>query len=71
MRSLVAPKYGKPDVYEVMELPVPEIKEPDDILVKVYFGAIETGDTMVARGFTNFLSPVPWVLPPSHGKGHT
>ena len=56
MRSLVATKWCKPDEYEVLELPVPEIQEPDEVLLKVYASSIQTGDTMLAKGSTNFLS---------------
>lgn len=59
MRSLVATKWCKPDEYEVIELPVPEIQQPDDVLVKVYVSSIQTGDTMAAKGSTNFLSKPP------------
>lgn len=33
MRPLVAPKYCKPEGYEVIELPVPENKAPDEVLI--------------------------------------
>ncbi|OIW28182.1 GroES-like protein [Coniochaeta ligniaria NRRL 30616] len=62
MRSLVAPKWCKPDEYEVIELPVPEIQQPDEVLVKVYVSSIQTGDTMAAKGSTNFLSKPPLPL---------
>ncbi|KAB5578120.1 chaperonin 10-like protein [Coniochaeta sp. 2T2.1] len=59
MRSLVATKFCKPDGYEIIELPVPDIKKPDEVLLKVHVSAFQTGDAMSAKGSTNFLSTPP------------
>ncbi|KAB5584977.1 chaperonin 10-like protein [Coniochaeta sp. 2T2.1] len=59
MRSLVATKFCKPDEYEILELPVPEIQKPDEVLLKVHVTAFQTGDAMTAKGSTNFLSTPP------------
>lgn len=56
MRSLVATKWCKPDEYQVLKQPVPEIAQPDEVLVKVAVSAIQTGDTMAAKGSLNFLT---------------
>jgi NADPH:quinone reductase-like Zn-dependent oxidoreductase len=66
MRSLVATKFSKPDKWEIIELPVPEIREPDDVLLKVYVSSIQTGDTMMAKGSTNFLAKPPYVSQSYH-----
>ncbi len=50
MRSLVAPKYCDPSQYEVVDTPVPTIKEPNDVLIKVHAAAMNTGDTQFASG---------------------
>lgn len=55
MRSLVAPKYCLPMEWEIADMPVPTIKDPRDILVKMHAGSIMTGDTQVARGSSRFL----------------
>ena len=59
MRSLVATKFCKPDEYEIKELPVPKIHKPDEVLLKVHVSAFQTGDGMMAKGSTNFLSTPP------------
>jgi NADPH:quinone reductase-like Zn-dependent oxidoreductase len=56
MRSLVAPKYCDPAEYEIVELPVPSIEEPDEVLVKMQAGAIITGDTQFANGGFRMLA---------------
>ncbi|KAI0126649.1 hypothetical protein BJ170DRAFT_596231 [Xylariales sp. AK1849] len=48
MRSLVAPTYCKPSEYEVVDVPVPSIRAPNDMLVKIHAAVLLTGDTMLA-----------------------
>lgn len=55
MRSLAVPKYCEPAGYQVMELPVPEIQEPDEILVKVHAAALNTGETQMLGGDMRLL----------------
>ncbi|KAI3324858.1 alcohol dehydrogenase [Xylariaceae sp. AK1471] len=55
MRSLVAPKFCTPSAYEVIDMPVPTIKKPDDVLIRLYAGGLQTGDTQRARGMTRIL----------------
>ena len=50
MRGLAVRKYGLPSTYEIMELPVPTIEKPHDVLIKVHAGNIMTGDTQFANG---------------------
>ncbi|KAJ9150215.1 GroES-like protein [Pleurostoma richardsiae] len=57
MWSLVARKYCSPAGYEVIELPVPKIKRPDEVLIKMYAGAINTFDPQVASGMFKLLAP--------------
>ena len=56
MRSLVAPKYCEPAEYEIREVPVPSITEPDQILVRVHAANIITGDTQAASGRLKMLT---------------
>ncbi|KAI1298232.1 alcohol dehydrogenase [Xylaria venustula] len=55
MRSLVALKYCAPSAYEVIDMPLPTIKNPTDVLIRVHAAGIQTGDTQRARGATRIL----------------
>ncbi|KAI8957976.1 GroES-like protein [Daldinia sp. FL1419] len=55
MRSLVAPKYCWPTDWEVVNMLVPEVTNPKDVLIKVHTASIATGDTQIARGGTRYL----------------
>lgn len=55
MRSLVAPRRCKPAEYEVIDLPLPSINKPDEMLIKVHAAGIITGVTQVAAGTFGFL----------------
>jgi NADPH:quinone reductase-like Zn-dependent oxidoreductase len=50
MRALVVPRFCKPDGYVVMDMPVPSLERPDDMLIKVHASGLMTGDTLVASG---------------------
>jgi len=67
MRGLVATKYGPPSTYEVIELPVPAIEKPEEVLIKVHAGSIMTGDTQFASGMFKMLVKMPCVSP-SQGR---
>ena len=57
MRSLVAPHACGPEEFEVIDVPVPKIQNPDDVLIQVHAAAINTGDLDFVNGsarlFTN------------------
>ncbi|KAI0400788.1 alcohol dehydrogenase [Xylaria palmicola] len=55
MRSLVALKFCSPSEYEVVDMPLPTIQNPDDVLIRVHAGSVQTGDTQRARGATRIL----------------
>ncbi|GAW21224.1 hypothetical protein ANO14919_107420 [Xylariales sp. No.14919] len=55
MRALVAPKYCAPSQYEVIDLPLPTIKNPNEILIRVYAAGLQTGDTQRAKGASRIL----------------
>lgn len=56
MRSLVAPRYCEPKEYEVMEMPVPTIQRPDEVLLKMHAANIFTSDTRTANGMFKLLA---------------
>lgn len=55
MRALAIQKYTKPSGYEILELPVPEIKNPKDIVVKVHAASINPIDVKLANGIAKML----------------
>lgn len=50
MRALVVRKYTKPDGYELLHVPVPEIKAPDQVLIRMHAAGLFTGDAQTAAG---------------------
>ena len=61
MRSLVAPRYCKPDEYEVIELPTPKADDlnGDGVLIRVHAAAMQTGDTQIAAGMARLFGAMP------------
>jgi len=57
MRSLAIEKYCKPEAYDVMELLVPEIKAPDELLIKVHAASINPIDVKAASGALKAFMP--------------
>jgi NADPH:quinone reductase-like Zn-dependent oxidoreductase len=57
MRSLVAPRYTDPSGYKVIDVPLPTLTGPDDVLVRVHAAAIQTGDTQLAAGQARIFTP--------------
>ncbi|KAI1209765.1 GroES-like protein [Annulohypoxylon truncatum] len=55
MRSLVTRKYAYPTGWEVADMPVPTIKDPKEMLIKVHAAGISTGDTQLAKGFAKYI----------------
>ncbi|KAK3314858.1 chaperonin 10-like protein [Apodospora peruviana] len=58
MRSLAIRTYTKPSGYEVLDLPVPTITNPNDVLVRVHAAVIATRDTQFAGGMTRYIAPL-------------
>ncbi|ORY68632.1 chaperonin 10-like protein [Pseudomassariella vexata] len=56
MRSLAAPKYCKPADYQVLQLRIPSIKGPKDVLIKVHAAGLMTGDTLIISREMRFLT---------------
>uniref|UniRef100_A0A8H7N3M5 Alcohol dehydrogenase-like N-terminal domain-containing protein n=1 Tax=Bionectria ochroleuca TaxID=29856 RepID=A0A8H7N3M5_BIOOC len=50
MRSLATKQYSKSDGFEILDLPQPEVKNPDDVLIKVKAASINPIDLHVANG---------------------
>lgn len=64
MRALVAPRYCGPDGYEIATVPVPQIKAPDEVLIRIHAASIFFGDATGASGRARMLMPVSWVTCP-------
>lgn len=62
MRSLAVGRFCQPDDYEVMELAVPAIKNPGDVLVRVHAAHIVTGDTQFAGGKFKWFESTKYVF---------
>ncbi|TVY82449.1 Reticulon-4-interacting protein [Lachnellula suecica] len=71
MRSLAIEKYCKPQDYEILDLPVPEIKSADELLIKVHAGSINPVDVKVATGAMKTFWPVPMPLKLGHDLSGT
>lgn len=56
MRALAARKYTKPDGYELIRVPVPTIKAPDEVLIQMYAVGLFFGDTQTAAGSFRFIT---------------
>lgn len=65
MRSLAVRQYSKPSGYEVLQLPIPTISRPGDILIRVHAASIQTGDTQIAAGMSRIFAPLQSVSLPS------
>lgn len=50
MRALGVRKYTKPDGYEILELSLPQIKAPDEVLLRMHAVGLFTGDAQLAAG---------------------
>lgn len=57
MKSLCIEKYCKPDEYQILDLPVPKISGPDDVLIKVNAASINPIDVKIASGMANRIWP--------------
>ncbi|RFU78709.1 alcohol dehydrogenase [Trichoderma arundinaceum] len=55
MRSLVAPQKGRPEGYEVRELPVPSMTLPTHVLIRVHAAGMNTGELQALNGAFGFL----------------
>lgn len=58
MKSLAAPTYGPPDNWEVIEVPVPELKNPDEVLLRMHAAAIGPGDCGLVSGRLKSQVPI-------------
>jgi len=59
MRSLATRKYGKPNGYEVLDLPIPQIRAPDEVLIKVSAASLNPIDIGLATGIMKWVWPSP------------
>ena len=63
MRSLGFRSFGKSDKLEFLDVPLPVIEHPDDILVKVKAFALNQGDTIKVLGYSRMLETVTYYAP--------
>lgn len=55
MRSLAIEKYGRPEDYRIMQLLIPKIDAPDQVLIKVHAASINPIDVKVASGMAKMI----------------
>lgn len=55
MQALAFHKWCTPSEYDLATLPVPKIKEPDDILIKVHSASVNPGEVKIANGSAQFI----------------
>ncbi|KAF4625543.1 hypothetical protein G7Y89_g12627 [Cudoniella acicularis] len=58
MRALGFPTFGKTHKLELVTVPIPEIKTPNDILVKIHAFSLSQSDAVRARGFSRPLESI-------------
>lgn len=63
MRSLVAPHYGPPSMYEIHTLPLPTLTDPYSVLLRVHAAEFSTGIAQLASGSFRLLAPASFPLP--------
>lgn len=63
MRSLVAPKYGDPSIYEIVEKPHVQIQKQSQVLVHVHGASINGHDVIMASGKSKMIQVVPLPYP--------
>ncbi|KAK3052549.1 hypothetical protein LTR09_006403 [Extremus antarcticus] len=63
MRSLVAPSFGDPSVYDVVDFPTPIITSPTQVLIKVAAASINGHDIVMASGKTKMVQSLPLPYP--------
>ena len=62
MRALGVRTFGKPDTYEILCVPIPEILGGDDIIVKIKAIRLNTGDGFRAAGYSRIVETPTFVL---------
>jgi NADPH:quinone reductase-like Zn-dependent oxidoreductase len=55
MRAIALPAYCKPDKYDIGTIPVPKIKKPHEILIKVHAASINPIDVKMASGIGKLI----------------
>ncbi len=58
MRSVAINSYSEPAKFELVNLPVPSISSPTDVLIRVHAASINPGDLTLASGMTRLMFPV-------------
>ncbi len=55
MRSVAINSYSEPAKFELVNLPVPSISSPTDVLITVHAASINPGDLTLASGMTRLM----------------
>jgi NADPH:quinone reductase-like Zn-dependent oxidoreductase len=55
MKALAIKQYTKPENYEVLQVPVPALRGPQDVLVKVHSASINPVDVKFASGLAKLM----------------
>lgn len=55
MRAIGLRSFGKSEKLEILEVPIPSIQKPDDILVNVKAVGLNQGDTVRAMGYSRII----------------
>lgn len=50
MLAVTAPRYTDPAGYELSQLPIPNVTEPNDVVVRVHAASINPVDVKIAAG---------------------
>lgn len=63
MHSLVAPKFGEPTCWEVVQSPDPAVTKSTDILIDIHASSINGHDFIMASGKTKMIQVLPLPYP--------
>ncbi len=70
MRSVAINSYSEPAKFE-LNLPVPSISSPTDVLIRVHAASINPGDLTLASGMTRLMFPVEFTYKVGHDLSGT
>lgn len=56
MKALALHAYGAPSTYGIATLPVPQVRSPNEVLIKVHSASINPVDVKMADGATKLMA---------------
>ena len=59
MKTIICENFGPLDTLVYKEVDIPEIKNPDDILIKVFSSGVNFPDGLLVQGKYQLKPPVP------------